>query len=62
MTEVGGVIPMKCQFCDKILDKGDLGASTCQGCGDVFDQTQIVEPLAITSILRLTNRLKSPCL
>lgn len=34
---------MKCQFCDKILDKGDLGASTCQGCGDVFDQTQIVE-------------------
>lgn len=34
---------MKCQLCDKILDKGDLGASTCQGCGDVFDQTQIVE-------------------
>ena len=34
---------MKCQFCDKILDKGDLGASTCQGCGDVFDQTQIVD-------------------
>lgn len=34
---------MKCQFCDKILDKADLGASTCQGCGDVFDQTQIVE-------------------
>ena len=34
---------MKCQFCDKILDKGDLAASTCQGCGDVFDHTQIVE-------------------
>lgn len=25
------------------MDKGDLGASTCQGCGDVFDQTQIVD-------------------
>ena len=34
---------MKCQFCHKVLDKADLGASTCQGCGDVFDQTQVVE-------------------
>ena len=34
---------MECQFCGKTLDKGDLGASTCQGCGDVFDHTQVVE-------------------
>ncbi len=34
---------MKCEFCGKTLDKGDLGANTCQGCGEVIDQTQIVE-------------------
>ena len=34
---------MKCQLCGKILDTGDLGASTCQGCGDILDQTQVLE-------------------
>lgn len=32
---------MKCQFCESTLGKADLGANTCQSCGDVLDHTQI---------------------
>ena len=38
-----GVIFMKCQFCDKILDKGDLVQVHAKDVAMFFDHTQIVE-------------------